>query len=119
MQNSDIYLMTSTYDELGRKEAQGLVTAEAQACGLPVVAFRSGGVPYTIEEGKTGYLAEENNVLEFARQLKQLCMDETLRKNMGHNARKFIKDNFCLAKLAQKQLSLYEKVLLEETLNSH
>ena len=105
--------MTSVYDKIGRRETQGVVTAEAQACGLPVVAFRSGGVPYTIEEGKTGFLAEEKNVLEFTQHLRKLCIDEPLRKKMGQNARKFIEDNFCLSKLAQKQISLYEEVLLK------
>ena len=32
---------------------------------------------------------------------------------MGQNARKFIEDNFCQTKLAQKQISIYEKVLLK------
>ena len=113
LQESDAFLMTSTFDECGRRETQGLVTAEAQACGLPVVAFRSGGVPYTIEEGKTGFLAEEKNVSDFTQHLRKLCTDETLRKEMGKNARKFIEGNFCLSKLAQKQISLYEKVLLK------
>jgi colanic acid/amylovoran biosynthesis glycosyltransferase len=113
LQESDVFLMTSTFDNSGRRETQGLVTAEAQACGLPVVAFRSGGIPYTIEEGKTGYLAEEKNVSEFTQHLRKLCTDETLRKEMGQNARQFIVDNFCLSKLSQKQISLYEKVLLK------
>jgi len=112
LQESDVFLMTSTYDDSGRRETQGVVTAEAQACGLPVVAFRSGGIPYTLEEGKTGFLAEEKNVLEFTHHLRKLCTDEHLRKKMGQNARKFIKDNFCQTKLAQKQISLYKKVLL-------
>jgi colanic acid/amylovoran biosynthesis glycosyltransferase len=112
MQETDVFLMTSTYDETGRREAQGVVTAEAQACGLPVVAFRSGGVPYTLEEGKTGFLAEENNVAEFTQHLRKLCTDGTLRKQMGRKGRKFIEDNFCQTKLAQKQICLYENVLL-------
>ena len=114
MQESDVFLMTSTYDECGRRETQGVVTAEAQACGLPVVAFRSGGVPYTIEEGKTGFLAEEKNVAEFTHHLRKLCMDNTLRKKMGRTARKFIEANFSNTELAKKQISLYEKVLLEK-----
>ena len=113
MQESDVFLMTSAYDWSGRREAQGVVTAEAQACGLPVVGFRSGGVPYTIEEGKTGFLAEEKNVTEFTHHLRKLCTDDTLRKKMGKNARKFVEENFCNIKLAQKQISLYEKVLLK------
>jgi colanic acid/amylovoran biosynthesis glycosyltransferase len=113
MQESDVFLMTSAYDDSGRRETQGVVTAEAQACGLPVVAFRSGGIPYTLEERKTGFLAEEKNVSEFTQHLRKLCTNETLRKKMGQNARKFVEDNFCQIKLAQKQISLYEKVLIK------
>ncbi len=113
MQESDIFLMTSTSDDNGRRETQGLVTAEAQSCGLPVVAFRSGGVPYTIEEGKTGYLAEEKNLTEFTQHLRKLCTNKALRERMGQNARKFIEENFSQAILAQKQISIYEKVLLK------
>ena len=113
LQESDIFLMTSVHDKIGRRETQGVVTAEAQACGLPVVAFRSGGIPYTLEEGKTGFLAEEKNVTEFTHHLRKLCTDYTLRKKMGKNARKFVEENFCNTKLAQKQLSLYKKVLLK------
>lgn len=38
------------------REDLGLVALEAQACGKPVVAFRGGGIPETIIEGKTGEL---------------------------------------------------------------
>jgi len=35
-------------------EDLGLVSLEAQACGKPVIAFKGGGIPETIIEGKTG-----------------------------------------------------------------
>jgi len=111
LQESDIFLMTSTYDETGRREAQGLAGIEAQACGLPVVAFRSGGIPYTLEEGKTGLLARESDVAEFTQHLRKLCLDENLRDQMGKNGRKFVVNNFCQTNIAQKQISIYEKVL--------
>ncbi len=40
-------------------EANPLVLMEAMACGVPVVAGRdSGGVPWTLEEGRSGYLCD-------------------------------------------------------------
>jgi glycosyltransferase involved in cell wall biosynthesis len=37
-------------------EPFGMVAAEAQACGTPVVAFRRGGLAEVIEDGVTGFL---------------------------------------------------------------
>lgn len=40
-------------------ENQPLVVAEAMACGVPVVALPSGGVPEMIDDEQTGWLAKE------------------------------------------------------------
>jgi glycosyltransferase involved in cell wall biosynthesis len=39
-------------------EPFGLVTIEAMACGTPVIAYRMGSVPEILDEGTTGYLAD-------------------------------------------------------------
>jgi glycosyltransferase involved in cell wall biosynthesis len=43
-------------------EAFGLAFAEAQAAGLPVVAYRAGSVPEVVEDGVTGWLAPLHDV---------------------------------------------------------
>lgn len=51
-------------------EAFGMALLEAQACGLPVLAGASGGVPAIVAAGKTGFLAPPGDAGAFAAALK-------------------------------------------------
>ncbi len=108
---ADIFLMTSITDENGRAEGQGLVTAEAQASGLPVIAFDSGGVGETVITGTTGYLIEEGDVSAFAKAIKSLIENHTLRLQFGKNARTLVETNFDQREQSQKIIQLYDNLL--------
>ncbi len=43
-----------------RIESFGRAVLEAQACGVPVLAVRTGGIPEIVRHGETGYLVESN-----------------------------------------------------------
>ena len=42
------------------EEPYGLVVAEAQACGTPVLSLRRGAVPELVDDGRTGFLREHH-----------------------------------------------------------
>jgi glycosyltransferase involved in cell wall biosynthesis len=68
------------------REAFGVSAVEAQACGLPVIASRIGGIPETLKEGKTGFLVEPGNTDELAGKIEILYKDSKLRKQMAKEA---------------------------------
>ena len=111
MQQSDLFLMTSTHDDKGRRETQGVVTGEAQACGLPVCAFKSGGVPYTMVDGVTGFLSEEDDYMDMAANVEKLITHVELRKKMSANARQFVTEHYSLGNSTAKLQKIYQKLL--------
>lgn len=74
----------------GIGEAYGLVYLEAQATGLPVIAFDSGGVAETVRAGETALLVPEHDDEALAAALTSLLRDRARRDTMGKAARRFI-----------------------------
>lgn len=64
------------------RECIGMSMEEAQAVGTPVVAFRAGGTPEAVEDGKTGYLVSVGDVEGLADRLLAV-----LRGELGPEAR--------------------------------
>lgn len=67
-------------------ESFGLVALEAQACGTPVVATRTGGLPIAVEDEKSGLLVDGHDAGDWADALGKLVLDDDLRIAMGEYA---------------------------------
>jgi glycosyltransferase involved in cell wall biosynthesis len=44
-------------------EPFGLVMVEALACGTPVIAFPEGSAPEVVEDGRTGFVVEDEHAM--------------------------------------------------------
>ena len=64
-------------------ESFGMSLAEAMACGLPVVASRTGGIPDVVDDGRTGLLVTHGAVDEFAGALRRVIEDPALAERSG------------------------------------
>lgn len=70
-----------------RQESLGQTGTEAQACGTPVVAFRTTGLNDVVDHGRTGYLAEPFSSDALAHAISWVLEDADRRKALGHAAR--------------------------------
>lgn len=69
------------------QESYGLPVAEAMACGVPVLASASGGVPELIEDGVTGKLVPRLDSRALQRALRDMSADPARLRQMGSAAR--------------------------------
>ncbi|MGE5074025.1 MAG: glycosyltransferase [Anaerolineae bacterium] len=90
-------------------EVHPLSVIEAMACGLPVVGIHSPGISDTVEDGKTGLLANEDS-RDFAAKLTYLCKDATLRRTMGEQA-EAASSRYGIERTAQTLLGQYERLV--------
>jgi glycosyltransferase involved in cell wall biosynthesis len=68
------------------QEGQGIVALEAQACGVPVVATRAGGLAEAVLHKRTGLLVLVGDTSALARALTKLAGSPALRREFGRNA---------------------------------
>ena len=90
-------------------ETQGLVTIEAMAAGLPVVAVDGSGTRDIVEHGKQGLLVE-NDVDALAKGLHDLLSDPHQLKRFGNSALKKAK-TFDVNQLAKQIITVYEEAV--------
>lgn len=87
----DVFAMPTRTRKLGLEvEGLGIVYLEAAACGLPVVAGRSGGAPDAVRDGETGYVVDGRSVNAVADRIAELLLDRELAARMGAAGRSWI-----------------------------
>jgi glycosyltransferase involved in cell wall biosynthesis/O-antigen/teichoic acid export membrane protein len=84
-----------------------LTVMEAAACDTPSVALGVGGLPESIEDGKTGFLA--NDPQELGERARELVEDGELRERMGRAARERALE-FSWDRTAAKTLDVLQEV---------
>lgn len=86
------YLAASLFLMTSRSEGLPMVLLEAQACGLPIVAFDcETGPAEIVHHGVDGYLVKPNDIEEMSERLLELATYPGKRKAFGAMARENVK----------------------------
>ena len=107
---NDVYLLTAVALPDGRRETQGLATLEAQACGLPVIVFDSGGVKYTLEDGTSGFVCEEYDVEAVVEKIIKFIEKPSLFTKMSNEAVTFVNENYSQKIIDKKWEIIYGNI---------
>jgi glycosyltransferase involved in cell wall biosynthesis len=100
----DVFVMPSLMEGLG------LSVMEAQACGIPVVASRVGGLVDLIEEGVSGFLVESNDPTALANRIIEMLRNPDQAKKMALQARSKVEKYFSAEVMVQQTAGIYNRI---------
>lgn len=98
-------IVPSTY------ESFGMVAAEAQACGSPVIASKVGGLQDVVRHRETGIHVEKENKEHLAFAMKLIALNRGFARSLGRRAAAHAQREFNWETVARKMDGLYEVVI--------
>jgi glycosyltransferase involved in cell wall biosynthesis len=111
MNRAKVFSVPSVIAKSGDAEGFGMVFAEAQAMGLPVVSFASGGIPEAVAHGEVGFLAAERDWEELAKHILLLLEEDNLWHRFSEFGPRRVRALFDLQKQTGALEEIYEQVL--------
>lgn len=105
MGRARVFVLTS------RWEGVSIAMLEAMALSVVPVVSDVGDLSTFVEDGKNGYILQENDINGFAKRISQLLNNESLRTRLAHNAREHV-----LTRCDRKILSQRWKQVLVTTI---
>ena len=106
----DIFCMINQRDASGDIESFGMVFIEANACGKPVIAGRSGGTAESVVNGQTGLLCEPGNHAGLSEILLLLLSNQELRRRMGSTGLERARKEFDWDARARQLLAVHKRI---------
>jgi glycosyltransferase involved in cell wall biosynthesis len=104
----DLYIMCSHNEGMGR------AFVEAQACGLPVIGSRVGGIPEVLVEGETGYLVSPTDHEALAESITRWYNRRHEREEIARRCREWVNPRFSIETMVQSIETLFYKYTSEQ-----
>lgn len=90
------------------REGFGLTVSEAMWKGKPVIGGATGGIPYQITEGISGFLVYSVEGAAF--RIRQLLNNPEMLQRMGTSAKEYVRTNFLITRQVRDYLSVWSAV---------
>ncbi|MCL6475066.1 MAG: glycosyltransferase family 4 protein [Firmicutes bacterium] len=103
---ADVFVLPSL------NEGLPMSVLEAMSWGIPVVTSPVGGIPEVVQDGFNGFLVPPEDIPALANALQRLIEDESLRLQMGANARASV-EHLDIRRYWEKLEGIYRAVLSE------
>ena len=103
------------WPSVGLYETFGLVAIEAFACGLPVIASRTGAMQEVVCDGKTGLLFRPGDAEDLASKVNWAWEHPEEMKRMGRAARLEYETKYTAEKNYPMLMAVYEAVMNDRT----
>ena len=98
-----------------RSSTQSGALQVAYTFGRPVVATSTGGLPESVEHGRSGFLVPANSPRDLAQAILKLVTNHELAKIMGEYARHLSETRFSWHAVARQIVKVYEGLLEKES----
>lgn len=112
------YARASVFCMPGIAELQSLVTLEAMASGIPVIAADAMALPHLVGPGRNGWLYQPGDISELTAHLTTLLGDSALRGRMGAASREMVSEHAIDATLDRFE-GIYRDVIARRTPPTH
>ncbi|MFC1927719.1 glycosyltransferase [Chloroflexota bacterium] len=106
----NIYGVADLFVTAGVAELQSIVTMEAMASGLPVVAVNAMALPELVHDGENGYLFSDGDSQMFAEKVIAILSNRAMRAKMSEKSLEIIKDHD-INRIVEKYESIYSEII--------
>lgn len=118
MARASVLLAPSVVARDGNRESGLIVVKEASAAGAVPIATRHGGIPDSIDDGRSGFLVEERDADAMGDRLARVLLDEPLRARLAAAGRAKMEREFDNRKLVAALEDIYDEVTAEPWLSA-
>jgi len=111
LDNAHIFLLASVTASNGDEEGIPNSLKEAMARGIPVISTFHSGIPELVDDGVSGFLVPQRNIMMLEKKIEYLIGNPSLWYQMGLAGYKRVKDGYDKEKVNDQLVSIFKKLI--------